>query len=79
MTAFSNTPTCWMEGLNFHYLGIMKEAALLRMAHLLAVLRIMVILTFDHSVQATVPVVTAWSNQAVAGALILAIQAKGNA
>lgn len=30
-------------------------------------------------VQATVPVVTAWSNQAVAGALILAIQAKGNA
>jgi len=30
-------------------------------------------------VQATVPVVTAWSNQAVAGALILAIRAKGNA
>ena len=57
MTAFSNTPTCWMEGLNFHYLGIMKEAELLRVAHLLAVLRIMVILTFDHSVQATVPVV----------------------
>lgn len=56
MTAFSNTPTCQMECLNFHYLGIMKEATLLRVAHLLAVLRIMVILTFDHSVQATVPI-----------------------